>query len=116
MAVPHLANQKTSVNVNTSIFLSVGEVLFWTFHFLQVSAGRGHSLAMARRGALFAFGNGEQGQLGLGIVTNESSPMEVSGLPQLPLLYVLAGKLHSKPQNPVCCKLSLVNLKLSLSF
>ncbi|GMH43518.1 hypothetical protein BSKO_11440 [Bryopsis sp. KO-2023] len=64
-------------------------------YIIQISAGRGHSLAVARRGVLFAFGNGEQGQLGLGIMTNEKLALEVKGLPEFPILYALAAGDHS---------------------
>mmetsp|Transcript_66033 Transcript_66033/g.107128 ORF Transcript_66033/g.107128 Transcript_66033/m.107128 type:complete len:418 (+) Transcript_66033:600-1853(+) len=44
-----------------------------------VAAGDGHTVAVSRDGALWAWGRGEEGQLGLGNLTNRLVPMRVGG-------------------------------------
>ncbi len=60
-------------------------------HTRQVSAGTRHSIVLTRTNLVYAFGNGEQGQLG-GSTKNQLSPQLVEGLPNLPVLYVHAGE------------------------
>jgi len=65
-------------------------------YIIQVACGSRHSLALARRGAVFAFGNGELGQLGNEEVTEFSPfPAAVMQLPSLPVVCIIAGGDHS---------------------
>eukprot|EP00803_Ostreobium_quekettii_P009976 evm.model.scf_2796.2 EVM.evm.TU.scf_2796.2 scf_2796:5567-19194(-) len=64
-------------------------------YIIQVSAGSSHSLALARAGSIFAFGNGELGQLGNGDVRNHLLPCRIDALPEHPPLYIVAAGDHS---------------------
>ncbi|MUG21221.1 hypothetical protein GNQ08_02075 [Paenibacillus macerans] len=49
---------------------------------VSVSAGDGFSLALDKDGAVWAWGNNEQGQLGNGLRTSALKPIKVEGIPQ----------------------------------
>lgn len=46
-------------------------------HFSQVSAGRGHTLAVASDGNLYSWGSNDYGQLGDGTITERHEPVQV---------------------------------------
>ena len=64
---------------------------------LRVACGDNHSLAVTRDGAVFAWGNGSSGQLGLGSFSDVSFPQQVFALsnPAIEILQVAAGSVHS---------------------
>ncbi|MBS5913361.1 hypothetical protein NYE69_00930 [Paenibacillus sp. FSL R5-0527] len=49
---------------------------------VSVSAGDGFSLALDKDGAVWAWGNNEQGQLGNGLRTSALKPIKVEEIPQ----------------------------------
>ena len=61
----------------------------------QVSGGSQHSLALSRCGALFGFGSGEQGQLGLGDLGQRLVPTQLPTLSRGLPLFVVAAGMHS---------------------
>ncbi|GAX80909.1 hypothetical protein CEUSTIGMA_g8344.t1 [Chlamydomonas eustigma] len=78
------------------------------YRVLQASAGLRHSLVLTSTNDVYSFGDGEQGQLGTttrgggsttaaagGVVSCQSTPAKVLGLPTLPILFIVAGGDHS---------------------
>lgn len=64
---------------------------------LQVAAGSRHSLALTSNNVLFAWGCGEQGQLGCGsAVAKQLTPRPVTGMPpSAAVLFIAAGGEHA---------------------
>jgi len=63
-------------------------------YIIQVACGSRHSVALARRGTVFVFGNGELGQMANGNLAEISpTPKPVSGMPSYPVVCVLAGEI-----------------------
>lgn len=60
---------------------------------MAVAAGIKHSLVVSEQGHLFTFGNGGNGELGLGDNTETHTPVRVAGLP--PVRQVAAGHRHT---------------------
>jgi alpha-tubulin suppressor-like RCC1 family protein len=63
----------------------------------QVAAGARHTLALDASNQVWAFGNGEEGQLGTGngAAASHSSPMRVVGLLPMAVAFVQARGDHS---------------------
>ena len=61
--------------------------------FVSISAGRRHSLAVARDGSLWAWGGNENGQLGLGLCEQRDRPTRVGG--EGDWKAVAAGRCHT---------------------
>ncbi len=76
----------TTTSRLTPVPVSLGGVI-------QVSAGRGHSLALKSDGTVWAWGFNGQGQLGDGTATNRLAPVQVSGLSSV--VGIAAGGFHS---------------------
>ena len=68
-------------------------------HFVQVVAGDSHSLGLTSEGPVFAWGNNSSGQLGNGITTSSSTPVQVTGVGGSGMLTgvtsIAAGAFHS---------------------
>jgi alpha-tubulin suppressor-like RCC1 family protein len=64
-------------------------------HVSFAAGGRRHSLAMTKDNNLFAFGIGENGQLGLGNTNNSRAPQRVPHFSGVPLALVTTGWGHS---------------------
>uniref|UniRef100_A0A8C1TXY4 HECT and RLD domain containing E3 ubiquitin protein ligase 4 n=1 Tax=Cyprinus carpio TaxID=7962 RepID=A0A8C1TXY4_CYPCA len=65
-------------------------------HIAQVACGYWHSLALARGGQIFSWGQNKYGQLGLGMqVAGVSSPQVVQSLQGVPFAQISAGGSHS---------------------
>lgn len=62
---------------------------------VQVSSGSSHSLALSRSGAIFAFGNGELGQLAHGTHESSTLPIAVPAVSHDLALFVAAAGDHS---------------------
>ena len=66
---------------------------------IQISAGAGHSLALASDGTVYAWGQNTYGQLGNNVTTNSSSPVAVqtTGTPMAgkSIVNIAAGGYHS---------------------
>lgn len=62
---------------------------------MAVSCGAAHVLIATDTGAVFAFGEGKKGQLGLGDNENRKSPMPIHSLAHLRTVSVAAGQMHS---------------------
>jgi alpha-tubulin suppressor-like RCC1 family protein len=60
---------------------------------VRLTAGRAHACAIRASGAVVCWGNGTQGQLGEGLVTNRAAPVSVEGLADA--IDVAAGGLHT---------------------
>lgn len=48
--------------------------------FIAVAAGRTHSMALTNGGKIFTWGNNTNGQLGIGVASNQSFPVLISGV------------------------------------
>uniref|UniRef100_A0A8C1RKV9 HECT and RLD domain containing E3 ubiquitin protein ligase 4 n=1 Tax=Cyprinus carpio TaxID=7962 RepID=A0A8C1RKV9_CYPCA len=65
-------------------------------HIAQVACGNCHSLALARGGQIFSWGQNKYGQLGLGMQgAGVSSPQVVQSLQGVPFAQISAGGAHS---------------------
>uniref|UniRef100_A0A673FN81 Probable E3 ubiquitin-protein ligase HERC4 n=1 Tax=Sinocyclocheilus rhinocerous TaxID=307959 RepID=A0A673FN81_9TELE len=65
-------------------------------HIAQVACGYWHSLALARGGQIFSWGQNKDGQLGLGMQgAGVSSPQVVQSLQGVPFAQISAGGSHS---------------------
>ena len=62
---------------------------------MQVSAGARHSLVLTAAGEVFAFGNGELGQLGLGDQVDRPVPTRLQPLPAGVPAFIVAAGDHS---------------------
>lgn len=60
----------------------------------SVSAGSRHTLALSDEGAVYSWGWGSQGQLGLSHFNSVVFPTRVEGLPE-PIALISAGGIHS---------------------
>lgn len=58
---------------------------------IQVSTGSNHSLALSKDGAVYSFGAGAFGALGLGDDNNVIEPTLIKDLKNIKIIYVLAG-------------------------
>jgi len=76
----------------------------------QVSAGFAHSIVLGEDGTIFAFGFGEQGQLGIGSEVSSSEPCMVDKLSAFRALNISAGWCHN---GVLCEKKGLNSDKLS---
>ena len=63
--------------------------------FQQVTAGSWHSFAVSLSGTVFGWGRNDHGQLGLGDLTNRTSPTLLKSLRTQDVRYVCAGKYHT---------------------
>ncbi|XP_054846376.1 probable E3 ubiquitin-protein ligase HERC6 [Eublepharis macularius] len=67
-----------------------------TFEIIQVACGHYHSIALAKDGRVFSWGQNTHGQLGVGKeAPSHSRPQHVSALDGIPLAQVAAGGAHS---------------------
>lgn len=74
-----------------------GEVKsLWPVGVVQISCGDNHSLVLSASGAVFAWGRGKYGQLGLGSFDNSSLPVQV----QLPGQAAQVRQSMSKWESP----------------
>lgn len=82
---------------DTLVPVTLGPPLFGGAPVAMVACGESHTLVVTRAGGLFAFGNGERGQLGLGDVQNRYAPAEVvlGRLGEEIIAYAAAGTDHS---------------------
>jgi alpha-tubulin suppressor-like RCC1 family protein len=80
------ANRHTPVAVDTSGVLAGVTIT-------RISAGYEHTCAVSSAGAVYCWGNNEDGQLGNGGITNQSSPVAVTGLTGV--TQVSAGGAHT---------------------
>ena len=62
---------------------------------MAVSCGSLHTAAVTERGTLFAWGCGEDGQLGLGEGEDVHEPTSVDVLTGCRVVYIAAGRQHS---------------------
>lgn len=65
------------------------------FGICQVSAGSRHTLALSGTNEVWAFGNGENGQLASGDAVSQPRPRRVQGLPAMAVACVAATGDHS---------------------
>ncbi|CAI5784678.1 probable E3 ubiquitin-protein ligase HERC6 [Podarcis lilfordi] len=66
------------------------------YKIIQVACGNYHSIALAKDGRVFSWGQNTHGQLGLGKeVTNQAGPQQISALDGIPLAQVAAGGSQS---------------------
>uniref|UniRef100_A0A670K147 RCC1-like domain-containing protein n=1 Tax=Podarcis muralis TaxID=64176 RepID=A0A670K147_PODMU len=66
------------------------------YKIIQVACGNYHSIALAKDGRVFSWGQNTHGQLGLGKeVTNQARPQQISALDGIPLAQVAAGGSQS---------------------
>jgi alpha-tubulin suppressor-like RCC1 family protein len=61
----------------------------------SVSAGAYHSLAVDSDGTVWAWGDNRYGELGIGTMSGEAFPTQVTGLPGTPITSVSASAFHS---------------------
>ncbi len=64
----------TTVRKNSPVSV-IGGFTDWQ----EVSAGHAHNVALRSNGTLWAWGNNDSGQLGIGVITRRSSPVSVVG-------------------------------------
>ncbi|XP_070614117.1 E3 ISG15--protein ligase HERC5-like [Erythrolamprus reginae] len=65
-------------------------------HIVQIACGDHHSMALSKGGELFAWGENEHGQLGMGkAVSHIKKPQLVRALQGIPLINIAAGSAHS---------------------
>lgn len=65
-------------------------------HFVvAVAAGARHALALTEGGAVYAWGDNKDGQLGNGTYVNAAAPIVVAGLAGKPVVGIAAGGAHS---------------------
>jgi alpha-tubulin suppressor-like RCC1 family protein len=62
---------------------------------IEVSAGRHHVLVLTDMDGVFAFGQGSNGQLGLGDAEDHYTPAKITSLDGLNVIQVSAGGDHS---------------------
>jgi alpha-tubulin suppressor-like RCC1 family protein len=62
---------------------------------IQVAAGGGHALALKSDGTLWAWGENDSGQLGIGSTIATATPTQVSFPPGTSIVRIAAGLLHS---------------------
>ncbi|MDO7849815.1 IPT/TIG domain-containing protein [Hymenobacter sp. M29] len=68
-----LGNGSSSATVNTLVPVQVGQATSW----VSVTAGYFHTLAVRADGTLWAWGNNNNGQLGINSTTNSPNPVQV---------------------------------------
>ncbi|KAJ3435379.1 regulator of chromosome condensation [Anaeramoeba flamelloides] len=62
---------------------------------IQVACGKAHTLALSKTGKVFAFGRGEDGELGLGDLDAYNTPQQITHLDDLGVIAISAGESHS---------------------
>jgi hypothetical protein len=67
----------------------------WEAELTAAACGASHSLALLRSGAVYAWGLGESGQLGLGGTDSRSTPVVIGALSPVTVTSIAAGAHHS---------------------
>uniref|UniRef100_A0A6B2KYG0 BTB domain-containing protein n=1 Tax=Arcella intermedia TaxID=1963864 RepID=A0A6B2KYG0_9EUKA len=64
--------------------------------FVNISAGKRHSIALNEKGKIYIWGNGENGELGLGLHTTKTSqPLQIISIDLFFFVSVSAGESHA---------------------
>ncbi|KAH3763015.1 E3 ubiquitin-protein ligase HERC2 [Pelomyxa schiedti] len=64
-------------------------------HFVQVAAGNDHTVALAASGAVYAWGGGQDGQLGSGTTDSETTPVPILALHSMNIVKISCGSGHT---------------------
>ncbi|EGG17391.1 hypothetical protein DFA_08386 [Cavenderia fasciculata] len=68
---------------------------FLNFKIVQIACGDEHTLCLLQNGAIYAWGRGEEGQLGNGVKETRQSPIPIDSLAGLKLKSISAGAFNS---------------------
>jgi alpha-tubulin suppressor-like RCC1 family protein len=72
------------------------EVKFmFPIHFVMISCGYHHSVALSSDGKVYSWGYNEYGQLGLGHNFNREIPSQINRLNNIPISKIVCGRYHS---------------------